>query len=272
MTAASIPARRLSPRQRQRLVRGILYVVFALGVAALLVFTNWQRVAFSFLNVEVAAEMFPLVVTRAARNTVVYTALAFIIGLAGGVTLALMKLSPVLPYRAVATAYIEFFRGLPAILTLFLFAFGVPIAFPGFHWPGGQIGGAIIALGAVAAAYMAETVRAGIEAVPKGQTEAARSLGMSKTRTLVSIVIPQAFRIVIPPMTNEVVLLIKDTALFFVVGFQITEKEIFRFSQDIASNQFNATPLIVGGLLYLAVTLPLTRLVAQLEKRNRAAR
>ncbi len=273
MAATSPPVlRRLSPRQRQRLVRGVLYVLFVVGVAAFAVVADWTRIRTSFFNVDLAREMFPLIITRAAKNTIVYTILAFLIGLTGGVALALMKLSPVAPYRWLATGYIEFFRGLPAILTLFLFGFGVPIAFPGFRWPGGNIGGAIVGLGAVAAAYMAETLRAGIEAVPKGQTEAARSLGMSSSRTLVSIVLPQAFRIVIPPLTNEVVLLIKDTALFFVIGFQLTQKELFRFSQDIANDNFNATPLIVGGFMYLAVTLPMTRLVAQLEKRNKAAR
>lgn len=272
MTSITLPARRLTPRQRQRLTRGTLYGVFVGAVVALAVTADWSRIARVFLNVDLARDMFPLVVTRAARNTVVYTALSFSLGLAGGVALALMKLSPIAPYRWVATAYIEFFRGLPAILTLFLFAFGVPIGFPGFRWPGGNIGGAVIGLGVVAAAYMAETLRAGIEAVPKGQVEAARSLGMSPTRTMASIVMPQAFRIVIPPLTNEVVLLIKDTSLFFVVGFQIHQKELFRFSGDLANNVFNATPLIVGGLMYLAVTLPLTRLVARLEKHNRAAR
>lgn len=270
--ASTTTTRRLSPRQRRLLFRGGLYALFVLAGVALAVTANWGRVARAFLNVEIAVDMLPLVLTRAAKNTVIYTALSFVIGLGGGLLFAMMKLSPVAPYRWVATGYIEFFRGLPAILTILLFGFGVPIAFPGFRWPGGSVGGAVAGLGAVAAAYMAETIRAGVEAVPKGQVEAARSLGMSPARTMTSIVLPQAFRIIVPPLTNEVVLLIKDTSLFFVIGFSIETKELLAFGRDIATDRFNSTPLIVIGLGYLLVTLPLTRLVARLEKRNRAAR
>jgi polar amino acid transport system permease protein len=130
----------------------------------------------------------------------------------------------------------------------------------------------VIALGLVAGAYMAETIRAGIEAVPKGQVEAARSLGMSPFWAMTSIVIPQAFRIIIPPLTNEFVLLIKDTSLFFVLGFTASSKELTKFGRDILAANANATPLIVVGLMYLAITIPLTQLVAVLERRNARAR
>lgn len=269
--ASEALTRRLTRRQRQRLVRGVLYGVFAIVVLLLLFIADWGKIRTAFFNVEIAADMWPLVVTRAARNTIIYTALSFALGLAGGLVLALMKLSPVAPYRWVATIYIEFFRGLPAILTIILFGFGVPIAF-GWRFPGGNAGAAVFALGAVAAAYMAETIRAGIEAVPKGQVEAARSLGMSASTAMISIVLPQAFRIIIPPLTNEVVLLIKDTSLFFVVGFSITTKELLAYGRDIATDTFNSTPLIVVGLGYLLVTLPLTRLVAALERRQAVAK
>jgi polar amino acid transport system permease protein len=260
----------LTKRRRQQVFRGTLYVVFLVLLVVVAVVADWGKVATFFLNLEIAADMWPLVLTRAARNTVVYTALSFVLGLSGGLVLALMKLSPVAPYRWVATVYIEFFRGLPAILTILLFTFGIPIAF-GWNFPGGSVGGAVFALGAVAAAYMAETIRAGIEAVPKGQVEAARSLGMSATRAMLSITLPQAFRIIIPPLTNEVVLLIKDTSLFFVAGFTITSKDLLAYGRDIASNQFNPTPFIVVGIGYLIVTLPLTRLVAALERRQKLA-
>lgn len=268
-----MPTRRwLTKRRRERLFRGTLYVVFVVAVVVLGVIADWERIARSFLNVDIATDMWPLVLTRAAKNTVIYTALSFVLGLAGGLLLALMKLSPVPPYRWVATIYIEFFRGLPAILVIILFTFGVPIAFGGWRFPGGNVGGAVFALASVAAAYMAETIRAGIEAVPKGQVEAARSLGMSSSRTMVSIVLPQAFRIIVPPLTNEVVLLIKDTSLFFIAGFAIMDKELLAYGRDIANDRFNATPLIVAGLGYLVVTLPLTRVVAWLERRQAASK
>lgn len=272
MSVATQPSsRRLSRRQRARVVTFGLYALFVLLVLAAIAVADWEAIDRAFLNTDLAREMWPLVFTRAAKNTLLYTALAFVIGLAGGLLLALMKLSPAAPYRWLATAYIEFFRGLPAILVIIFFSFGIPIAF-GWRFPGGSTGGAVAGLAAVAAAYMAETIRAGIEAVPKGQVEAARSLGMSSPRTMVSIVLPQAFRIIIPPMTNELVLLIKDTSLFFVAGFSITSKDLLAYGRDIATDNFNSTPLLVTGLAYLVVTLPLTQLARQLEKRNRAAR
>jgi polar amino acid transport system permease protein len=124
----------------------------------------------------------------------------------------------------------------------------------------------------VAGAYLAETVRAGIQAVPKGQVEAARSLGMTHTTTLWRVVVPQAFRIVIPPLTNEFVLLLKDTSLLSILGFFLDQREITKFSRDLAGRTFNATPLVIGGLMYLVITIPLTQVVAMLERRNERTR
>jgi polar amino acid transport system permease protein len=185
--------------------------------------------------------------------------------------LALMRLSPIAPYRWVATIYIEIFRALPALLTIFLFAFGVPIAF-GWRPPGGVSGAGVIGLIVVAAAYMAETIRAGIEAVPKGQVEAARSLGMSSFWAMVSIVLPQAFRIVIPPLTNELVLLIKDTSLLAFAGATVASRELLGFARVELFQYGNPSPLIVAGALYAAITIPLTQLVQVLERRNRRSR
>ena len=199
------------------------------------------------------------------------TAIAFVGGLILGLLLALMKLSPVGPYRWVATAYIEIFRGLPALLVIFGFAFAVPIA---FDWrpPGGSAGAGLIALIIVSGAYIAETLRAGIEAVPAGQREAARSLGMNPTWTMVSVVLPQAFRIVTPPLTNELVILIKDTSLLFFAGMALNERELTTFARDSVSQSANATPLVIAALMYLIITLPLTQLVARLERHNKRGR
>jgi len=134
------------------------------------------------------------------------------------------------------------------------------------------MGAGVLALIVVSAAYMAETLRAGIQAVPKGQTEAARSLGMSAGRTTLSIVLPQAFRIVIPPLTNEFVLLIKDTSLLFVLGVLATERELTAFSRDAQSATANSSPLVAAAAMYLIITLPLTRVVAWLEKKQQRAR
>jgi polar amino acid transport system permease protein len=254
---------------RQRLIRVVLYAVFVGLLTALVLLADWTRIRTNFANTEIARSMFPQVILVAARNTVLYTVLSFALGLVLGMTFALMKLSPVAPYRWFASVYIEIFRGLPALLTLFLIGFGVPLAF-GTGWS--ILFSGVLALGLVAGAYMAETIRAGIEAVPKGQVEAARSLGMSPVWAMISVVLPQAFRIIIPPLTNEFVLLIKDTSLFFVLGFTPANKELTKFGRDVLAARANATPLIVVGLMYLAITIPLTRMVAVLERRNARAR
>ncbi|NKX53474.1 amino acid ABC transporter permease [Arthrobacter mobilis] len=256
---------------RRRLFRGVLYAVFVLAVLLVGFLADWQAIRTNFLDLDVAREMFPEIVVTAVKNTVIYTVIAFIGGLALGLILALMKLSPVGPYRWVATAYIELFRGLPALLVIFGFAFAVPIA---FNWrpPGGSAGAGLIALIIVSAAYIAETIRAGIQAVPPGQVEAARSLGMTPAWTMVSVVLPQAFRIVTPPLTNELVILIKDTSLLFIAGMALGDRELTTFARDAVSQQANATPLVVAALMYLIITLPLTRLVAWLERHNKRGR
>lgn len=261
----------MTKRRRQQLIRGGLYGVFVLAVALVVVFADWDTIQRNFFNASIAREMFPDVLRIAAVNTLLYTALAFAFGLALGLVLALMRLSSIGPYRWVATVYIEIFRGLPALLTIFLVGFGIPLAFRSTRgWP--ILFKITLGLGLVAAAYMAETIRAGIEGVPKGQMEAARSLGMSHTWAMISVVIPQGFRIIIPPLTNELVLLIKDTSLLFVLGTTPATKELLKFGRDLLQNRGNSTPLIVVGAVYLLITIPMTQLVAVLERRNRRAR
>lgn len=262
---------RLKPRQRQKLIRGVLYALLVLGLAAGAVLADWESIRRNFLRLDIAAGMFPQVLTRFAVNTLLYTFAAFVFGLVLALILALMRLSPVGPYRWMATGYIELFRSIPALVTILIINFGIPIAF-GFRIPGGLFGIAAVGLGLVAAAYMAETIRAGIEAVPKGQVEAARSLGMRPSQAMASIVLPQAFRIIIPPLTNEFVLLIKDTSLLFVVGTTPLTRELTKYSRDVVTEQRNATPFVVAALIYLIITLPLTYVVRRLERRGARAR
>jgi polar amino acid transport system permease protein len=256
---------------KTRLFRGVLYLLFIAAVATLALVADWEAIQRAFLNVDIAREQFPEVILTAAKNTILYTLISFVGGSILGLVLAMMKLSPVAPYRWTATIYIEFFRGLPALLVIFAIAFAVPIA---FQWrpPGGSAGAGLLALIIVSSAYIAETFRAGIQAVPKGQVEAARSLGMSGGWTMISVVLPQAVRIVIPPLTNELVILIKDTSLLFIAGMALQDRELTTFARDAVSTTSNSTPLTIAALMYLAVTLPLTQLVAKLERRTQKAR
>jgi polar amino acid transport system permease protein len=259
---------------KAKVQHGILYAILVLVVVALALLADWTAIRATFFNTEGLKHNWGDLTKIGVKNTVVYTVIAFAGGLVLGLVLALMKLSPLPVYRWIANAYIEFFRGLPALITILGMGFGVPIA---FHWhpPGGVIGAGLIGLMLVAGAYMAETLRAGIQAVPKGQAEAARSLGMSGARTMASIVIPQAVRTVIPPLTNELVLLIKDTSLLFVLGATFSQRELTTTARDMlysgpSSGTF--TSLTMAAILYLIITLPLTRLVAYLEKKQQRAR
>jgi polar amino acid transport system permease protein len=256
---------------RRKLNQGLLYAILIGAIVFLVLMADWAAIKANFFDKHTLEQIWPEIVTEAAKNTVVYTAIAFAGGLALALVLALMKLSPVAPYRWLATIYIEFFRGLPALIVIIVFAFAVPLAFQ-WHPPGGNIGAGLIGLVVVAGAYMAETLRAGIQAVPKGQHEAARSLGMSSGWTMTSVVLPQAVRVIIPPLTNEFVLLLKDTSLLSIAGVAVGQGELTSFSQDNLNIYGNPTPLMLAAVMYLVITLPLTQLVAHLERRTQKAR
>ncbi len=262
----------MTPRKRARVSRGIQYAVLLAAVVAFALVADWGRLEEQFFQVDIVAGMLPDVITVALRNTILYTACGFTFGLALGLVLALMRLSSVGPYRWLATGFIELFRGLPALVVFIALSVGVPIAFPGREVPGGVLGIATLSLGLVGGAYMAETIRAGIQAVPKGQFEAARSLGMSHSRAMVSIVVPQAFRIILPPLTNELILLTKDSSLVYLLGYTLTSVELAAFGRETLNQENNFTPLVVISLCYLMITVPLAVLVRRMEARTERAR
>ncbi|MGW1213312.1 amino acid ABC transporter permease [Streptomyces sp. NPDC002499] len=261
----------LTRSQKRSLSRGAQYVLFVAAVIAFAVSADWGRLKNQFAQWDIAQQMFPDVITLALKNTVLYTLSGFVVGLALGMVIALMRLSSVGPYRWVAGIYIEIFRGLPALLIFIFIGVAVPLAFPGTEIVGGTYGKVALALGLVAAAYMAETIRAGIQAVPKGQLEAARSLGFSPARAMISIVIPQAFRIILPPLTNELVLLFKDSSLVLFLGVTLEERELSKYGRDLASQTANSTPILVAGLCYLLVTIPLGFVVRRMEAKAQEA-
>src|SRR5919109_320713 len=127
----------LTRRQKRKLSRGIQYVVFAAAVIAFAVAADWDRLQNQFAQADIAEQMFPDIITLALKNTVLYTLSGFAFGLVLGLVIALMRLSSVGPYRWLAMAYIEFFRGLPALLIFIFVGVAVPLAFPGTEIPGG---------------------------------------------------------------------------------------------------------------------------------------
>ncbi|MEO5781542.1 amino acid ABC transporter permease [Arthrobacter oryzae] len=256
----------MTARQRAKVSLYVQAGLFVAVIVAVVLATDWQTVGTSVFNFGKIAPMFPDIILVGLKNTLIYTALAFVVGLSGGLILALMKLSTFPVYRWLATGYIEFFRGVPALLVFIAFGYGVPLAF-GVLWDVHVV--VMVSLGIVASAYIAETLRAGLQAVPPGQLEAARSLGMPLPRAMVTIVIPQAFRIVLPPLTNEVILLTKDSSLVFVLGLTTAQYELTKFGRDgISSLGAGLTPLLVAGAIYLVITIPLSLLARKFESRS----
>ena len=252
---------KFSPRQKQKLFRYAQYALLAVIALAAILLADWKTLSQQVFNLDVAAQQFPDVITVALKNTLLYTTLGFIVGLSGGLLLALMRISSIAPYRWIATLYVELFRGIPALLVFFAFGYGIPLAFK-IRFVDNLIP-VTLSLGMVSAAYISEVLRAGLQAIPKGQMEAARSLGMSHTRAMISIIIPQAFRVVLPPLTNEVILLTKDSSLVYLLGVTVSQYELAKFGREgLTAANAGLTPLVVAGLCYLIITVPLGQLSA----------
>jgi polar amino acid transport system permease protein len=187
--------------------------------------------------------MFPELLTEGAKNTLVFTFFSFLGGLAIGLVVALARISRGRLLRWPAAVFTDVLRGLPALLTIIFIGFGIPIA-TGWQFPFPKYFPGCLALSLVGGAYISETIRAGIEAVPRGQMEAARSLGMRHRTAMRRVILPQAFRLIIPPLTNELVLLFKDTSLLAVLGTVVGGKELLKFSRDFANGTGNTSALV----------------------------
>tara|TARA_A100000164_G_scaffold363644_1_gene380921 strand:- start:1073 stop:1855 length:783 start_codon:yes stop_codon:yes gene_type:complete len=249
-------------RNRKTILNTVIIVFF---IGLLISFADLNNLRETMFKPDLIRDQFPKIITQAAKNTLIFTISGFAGGSILGLILALMKLSNFSFYRIISSLFIDVIRGLPAILILIFIAYGLPIAF-GVRIPGDYSKG-ILALSIVSSAYIAEVIRSGIQAIPVGQREAAEALGMSRIIIYYKIILPQALRIMIPPMTNEIVLLLKDTALISVIGVTANTKELTRFGRDGVMSDANATPLVVAGFVYLALTIPLTRIAGILEKK-----
>ena len=261
-----------SPRQRAARWRYVQYAVLVVVLLTIALVADWAAAPAGVLELGAGQGAVPRVLTIALKNTIIYTACGFTFGLALGLVLALMRLSSVGPYRWIATGIIELFRGLPALVVFIALSVGFNLAFPDYEIPFGNLGVVTLALGLVGGAYMAETIRAGIQAVPKGQMEAARSLGMSHGRAMISVVVPQAFRIILPPLTNELILLTKDSSLVYILGLSLADYELTKFGREGMNSASNLTPIIVIALCYLLITVPLSIVVRRMESRSERAR
>ena len=181
-----------------------------------------------------------------------------------GVLFALMKLSRNRLLKSFSSAYIEIIRGTPLLVQLYIIYYGVPRLI-GIDFEDLTLG--IIAISLNSAAYVAEIIRAGILSIDKGQMEAARSLGMSHRMAMINIIIPQAFKNILPALGNEFIVLIKESAIVSVIGIH----DLMYNTDTVRGNTFRPfTPLIVAAAIYFIITFTLSKLLGLLERRLRA--
>jgi polar amino acid transport system permease protein len=243
-----------------------------LGSLVLLIVSSpgWESLRDTFFKWAYGVEVLPKILmgfgTNAMLTVIAGTSVAFI-----GLAIALLRTSrsPALtPFRFLATVYVDVFRGIPMLLVILLVGFGIPAL---------QIKGLtnnVLILGTIAvvitySAYVAEVIRSGILTVHPSQRAAARSLGLSNFQTLRHVVLPQALKRVTPPLLNDLVALIKDTGLVSILGVT----DAVRAAQIQTSKSFNYTPYVMAAIVFLLITIPLTRFTDRmlrnsLEKQN----
>jgi len=185
-------------------------------------------------------------------------------GLIGGSFIGIIRLSAIKPVQWLARTYIDFFRGTPLLVQIFMIYFGIPALWQelGFTLSLNRFVAGVMALSLNSAAYIAEIVRAGIQSIEIGQTEAAKSLGLNSVQTMRHVIFPQAFRRMIPPLGNEFISLLKDTSLVAVIGFE----ELFRKGQLIVAENYRAFEIYAAvAVIYLCLTLVSSQAFSQLE-------
>ena len=233
---------------------------FALAVAAFLAVVIMFQIDFDLLVTVLPQFVGAFVVVL--RIVLISSVLSVI----AGIFVGLGRVSATRFTRAIATGYIEFFRGTPLLFQLFVIYLGVPAFWPpgAFPIPDFSVPAAIIGLTLNHAAYIGEAIRGGIGAVPDGQMEAARSLGMSYVQSMREVVLPQAWRNALAAIGNDQVILVKDTSLLSVLAVP----ELISTFQNVNSATFDPwTPIVLVAILYLVITIPLGKLVRYLEAR-----
>ncbi|WP_138732872.1 amino acid ABC transporter permease [Modestobacter excelsi] len=203
---------------------------------------------------------FPLL-RDAFLKTLELSVLAGLLALVLGTLLAAFRVSPILPLRGLATFYVETFRNTPLTVVFFFIIFGLPQ----IDFAVGFFTGAVLAVGLYTAAFVCEAVRSGINAVPPGQAEAARALGLTFGQSLREVVLPQAFRTVIPPLGNVLIAMVKNTSI--AAGFAVTEltASLQRLSNANGGEILLVLLAVVAG--YMLITLPAAYVVSRVERR-----
>lgn len=230
-----------------------------------------SQLAASFLDWELYKQAIPDLFKTGLPNTLILTIAASVIGLVLGMALAIAGISTSRWLRWPARVYTDIFRGLPEVVIILLIGLGVgPIV---GHLTGNNpfpLG--IAALGLMAAAYVGEIFRSGIQSVDPGQLEASRALGFSYPSSMRLVVVPQGIRRVLPALMNQFISLLKASSLVYFLGLIANQRELFQVGRDLNAQTGNLSPLVAAGLFYLALTIPLTHLVNFIDARLRRGR
>ena len=211
-------------------------------------------------------QLFSNLIFRGVPWTLALTVLPFLLGLIGGTLVALALISPSKILQLICRIYVDFFRGTPMLVQLFIMYFGLPALCRELGIPIdiNRFAAAVTALSLNVAAYLAEIMRGGIESIDKGQWEACQSLGMNPVQTMQDVILPQALRRMLPPLGNEFITLIKDTSLAAVIGFE----ELFRQGQLIVATTYRAFEIYIAvALVYLVLTTLSSVVFKRLEAR-----
>lgn len=190
--------------------------------------------------------------------------LSIVISLVLGTVVGIMRVSPLMPLRVIAAGYVEFFRNIPLLICFAFIYYGLPKA--GLTFPTFESG--VIGLSVYTAAFVAEVVRAGLQSISSGQFEAARALGMSYLQMLRLVLLPQVFRITVPPLGTVFIALVKNSS----VASAIVVEEMMYQAEVIAGRYFYPNVFLIAGLLYLIITVPLAAVVNVAEQRLQMAR
>ena len=225
----------------------------------------------TFFDFDAMWQVFPQLLGTGLVNTLVISVWATVIGIVLGMVVAIMGISKTRWLRWPARVYTDIFRGLPAILTILLIGQGFARLSQQLFGPSPYPLG-ILALSLIASAYIGEIFRAGIQSIDRGQLEACRALGLSYGSAMRLVVVPQGVRRVLPALVNQFIAIVKDSSLVYFLGLLVSERELFRVGQDAAVLTGNLSPLVMAGLFYLAITVPLTHLVNYFDNRFRTGR
>lgn len=225
----------------------------------------------TFLDFDAMLQVLPQLLGTGLVNTLVISLWATVLGIVIGMVLAIMGIARSPWLRIPARIYTDIFRGLPAILTILLIGQGFARFSQQLFGPSPYPLG-ILALSLIASAYIGEIFRAGIQSVDRGQLEACRALGMSYGSAMRLVVVPQGIRRVLPALVNQFIAIVKDSSLVYFLGLLVSERELFRVGQDAAVLTGNLSPLVLAGIFYLVITVPLTHLVNFFDNRFRTGR